>query len=476
MNNVVPAREANAAVRIAVRDFVSSAPEKIVVVSAAPGAGKSTALLSLANELLALPGVQRVAIAAQTNNQADDLGVKYAKSFGNSKVFRFASSLTKKPENYAGHWVTSIRDIEEERDCVLIATAAKWGQAVANAPDFRVDYVLVDEAFQMTWSTFVQVSCLGPNFVLIGDAGQIPPVVPVEASRWDTSNFPPHWPAPETVRAISDVLGADRFMERKLEFCWRLPQASIAYIVPFYDRFDLQVKAVAGVDDRELKFANQVADQSALGGAIELFADGEPILITVPDEIDGDPIDADVKVSNQIREFLRSLLAANPSYSLKDATDSQGEQKLKFSDIAICSTKRAMNALIENTIQDVLNEYREDRVAAGQESVPNFGLKVDTPERLQGLEFKVFLAVHPLSNARKPNSFDLETGRLCVMASRHLIALAMFSRAHVLKTLNIEMPNSTQAPGLADAAGLGHRLHKQFIDSLSANKRVIETN
>jgi hypothetical protein len=144
-----------------------------------------------------------------------------------------------------------------------------------------------------------------------------------------------------------------------------------------------------------------------------------------------------------------------------------------LSDIAICSTKRAMNALIENTIQEVILNYRATKVKSKDESKPNFGLRVDTPERLQGLEFKVFLAVHPLSNARKPNSFDLETGRLCVMASRHQIALAMFSREHILHTLEIELPNSTQAPGLADSSGLGHRLHKQFIDALEQDGRVL---
>lgn len=475
MNNIQTAEMTNAQTRVAVRDFVSKSPEKIVVVSAAPGAGKSTALLSLAHELLELPGVQRVAIAAQTNNQANDLGIKYADKFESNKVYRFASSLTKKPEDYTGNWVTSSREIEEQKDCVLIATAAKWGQAVASAPDFRVDYVLVDEAFQMTWSTFVQVSCLGPNYVLIGDAGQIPPVVPVDASRWDTSRFPPHWPAPETVRSISEVLGEDKFLEKKLEYCWRLPAESIPYIEPFYERFNLGVKAVAAKEDRLLHIDSSALPKSKLGEAVDLFRDGRPILLTVADEERGDPIDADLKVALQVRDFLSALLAAQPKYEMKDARpEDQGQHELMLSDIAICSTKRAMNALIENTIQEVILNYRETKVKSKDESKPNFGLRVDTPERLQGLEFKVFLAVHPLSNARKPNSFDLETGRLCVMASRHQIALAMFSREHILHTLEIELPNSTQAPGLADSAGLGHRLHKQFIDALKQDNRVLE--
>ena len=475
MNNVQVAQLTNQATRQAVRDFISSSPERIVVVSAAPGAGKSTALLQLAHDLLELPGVQRVAIAAQTNNQADDLGIKYADTYDAGKVHRFASSLTKKPDAYKGSWVTATKDIEEKKDCVLIATAAKWGQAVANSPDFGVDYVLVDEAFQMTWSTFMQVSCLGPNFILIGDAGQIPPVVPVDSSRWDTSKFPPHWPAPETVRSISGLLGDSKFLEGKLEYCWRLPAPSIQYIEPFYNRFNLEVKAVAGENDRTLTLAGELDSASTHKKSLELFCQGEPVLITIADEENGDPIDADVKIANQIRDFLRALLAAKPSYEMKDGKpEGQSARDILLSDIAICSTKRAMNALIENTIQEVLLEHKAGRVHKDFETTPNFGLKIDTPERLQGLEFKLFLAVHPLSTARKPNTFDLETGRLCVMASRHQIGLAIFSREHILHTLEMELPNSTQAPGLADTAGLGHRLHKEFIDSLAANGRVIK--
>jgi hypothetical protein len=129
-----------------------------------------------------------------------------------------------------------------------------------------------------------------------------------------------------------------------------------------------------------------------------------------------------------------------------------------------------MNSLIENVIQDVL---KNQPVPPGKELVPNYGLRVDTPERLQGLEFKVVLAVHPLSTATRPSEFDLATGRLCVMASRHQIALFMFSREHILSTLDRELPNATQAPGLHDGTGEGHKIHRGFIKQLQDNNRIV---
>ena len=58
-------------------------------------------------------------------------------------------------------------------------------------------------------------------------------------------------------------------------------------------------------------------------------------------------------------------------------------------------------------------------------------VSVDTPERWQGLECKVMVMVHPLSGVVRPSAFDLETGRLCVMASRHKAGLLVVTRDHL---------------------------------------------
>ncbi|MFK4273574.1 helicase, partial [Streptomyces milbemycinicus] len=47
------------------------------------------------------------------------------------------------------------------------------------------------------------------------------------------------------------------------------------------------------------------------------------------------------------------------------------------------------------------------------------GITVDTANRLQGREFDVTLVWHPLSGRQDASAFHLETGRLCVLLSRH---------------------------------------------------------
>src|SRR6266498_2085366 len=68
------------------------------------------------------------------------------------------------------------------------------------------------------------------------------------------------------------------------------------------------------------------------------------------------------------------------------------------------------------------------------------GVSIDTPERWQGLERKVMVVVHPLSGVSQPSAFDLETGRLCVMASRHQVGLVIVSRDHLTDTLDTHLP------------------------------------
>jgi hypothetical protein len=100
-------------------------------------------------------------------------------------------------------------------------------------------------------------------------------------------------------------------------------------------------------------------------------------------------------------------------------------------------------------------------------------LRVDTPERWQGLERKVMIMVHPLSGVTAPSAFDLETGRLCVMASRHQISLVVVSRDHLNETLADHLPVAGQAVGRPDVAGRGHFQNGVFWSTLLNQDRVI---
>ena len=101
-------------------------------------------------------------------------------------------------------------------------------------------------------------------------------------------------------------------------------------------------------------------------------------------------------------------------------------------------------------------------------------VSVDTPERWQGLQRPIMIVVHPLSSVIDPSDFDLETGRLCVMASRHQVALIIITRDHVGSTLAGFIPEASQAPGQPDSVGRGHAAHHKFWNSLKMANRLFE--
>ena len=80
-----------------------------------------------------------------------------------------------------------------------------------------------------------------------------------------------------------------------------------------------------------------------------------------------------------------------------------------------------------------------DQAAAVRAALAELGVTdvtVDTANRLQGREFDVTVVLHPLSGRPDATAFHLETGRLCVLASRHRHACIVVCRAGVAELLD----------------------------------------
>ncbi len=82
--------------------------------------------------------------------------------------------------------------------------------------------------------------------------------------------------------------------------------------------------------------------------------------------------------------------------------------------------------------------------------------------------------VHPLSGTLRPSSFDLETGRLCVMASRHTAGMLVLSKDHLPDTLRAYIPAAGQPFGGKDVEGRGLWDNLEFWSRLERDGRVVE--
>ena len=165
----------------------------------------------------------------------------------------------------------------------------------------------------------------------------------------------------------------------------------------------------------------------------------------------GPPLEEDVGVARAAAGVVQRLLERQGHIRMENT----GERALTPEDIGVAATHRIMNTRILEALGPLGGRVR-----------------VDTPERWQGLERKVMVVVHPLSGVVSPSAFDLSTGRLCVMASRHEVGLVLVSRDHLGETLEDYLPVADQAVGWPDEAGCGHAQNLAVWQWLRENGRV----
>ena len=406
----------------------------VCVVKAPPGSGKSFNLLESLDA--DLKKGSRIAIAAQTNNQVNDLCVRFANRYSSQDIIRFSSEHFVAPDDFPSNVVVeSDKSRLPNGACTVIATSSKFGLTTLLKP---FDVLLIDEAWQMTWASFMTVKETAPRYVLIGDPGQIPPTVTVDCDRWETSSAPPHYPAP---RVMLEAQGLQSHITQlELETCRRLPHDSVELVKMFYD-FDFGALAKPG--ERYVKATREGAGDS-IDVAIDRLLEHSTVILTYPTDETGAPIETDHELAGFVADVAARLLERKCKFSTKpeETTNPRG---LSATDIGISSTHNQMNTAITASLAGASKR-----------------IKVTTPERWQGLERPVMIVVHPLSGVSIPSSFDLETGRLCVMASRHQSACIIVTRDHVGETLATRLPSGDHALGAVDVSGRGHAQHTSF--------------
>jgi hypothetical protein len=189
------------------------------------------------------------------------------------------------------------------------------------------------------------------------------------------------------------------------------------------------------------------------------------------------PERGDATLAEAVADLVRELFVRKTSSQevLLYAPFESDTKPLRLNDLKILATKREMLAILEHALQPVWKEIVLQNPNARSDDLdePNGGLFIDTPERAQGLDCKVTIVVHPLSGVRAPGEFDLETGRLSVMVSRHKCALFVVARSTVGVALQNNLPSATQAPSRPDIVGLGHRQHSNFWNWFEQNDQAV---
>jgi hypothetical protein len=393
-----PAGEAAAVIDAVLADLAGGT-HRGVVVDSPPGAGKSTLVVRAAGVLAA--GGDPLMIVAQTNEQVDDLIERLGAKHPALRVGRLSAVDYRPTDRVLGHpacrVAAKVPDLGEVT--VTIATAAKW----ATVTDGRWPWAIVDEAYQMRSDALLRVAARFDRALFVGDPGQLDPFSTVEVDRWTGLSWDPMQSAVAVLLRHNPDLPVHR-----LPVSWRLPASAAPVVAAAFYPFT-GFRAGTGPADRRLTFdagtaspLDPVLDTAARTGwgYHEL-----PARFTVRTDAEAAAACADLAVRALARNGV--------------TTSEAGTAPLTAARIAIGTAHRDQAAAIRGCLPES---------AAG--------ITVDTANRLQGREYDLTVVLHPLSGRRDATAFHLESGRLCVLTSRHRHACVVVARAGIAELLD----------------------------------------
>ncbi|MEU5829302.1 AAA family ATPase [Micromonospora tulbaghiae] len=393
--------EAEQVIQRVLRDLRDGA-HRGVVVDSPPGAGKSTLVVRAAIETAATG--DPLMIVAQTNEQVDDLIDRLGRRAPELRVGRLSATDYRPTERVTAH--PAVRVAAKVADlggpAVTIGTAAKW----ATVTEGSWPWAIVDEAYQMRADALLRVAGRFERALFVGDPGQLDPFSTVETFRWTGLTWDPMQSAVATLLRHNPELPVHR-----LPVSWRLPDSAAPVVSAAFYPFT-GFRAGTGPADRALTFTEPGA---------------------------GDAYDASVEVAAATGWALHELPA-------RHTVRTDGEAAAACAELALRVLRRGAVAVSEaapggapvTADRIAVGAAHRDQVAAIRSRLggAGAGITVDTANRLQGREYDVTIVLHPLSGRRDATAFHLESGRLCVLASRHRHACVVVARAGIGELLD----------------------------------------
>jgi len=398
------ARDLSAAAVDEVLSLLGGRDYRGVVVDSPPGAGKSELVVRAARELA--DAIEPLIVIAQTNNQVDDLVHRLAVATPALAIGRLSGHDYQPAPLVSQH--AQVRVAQQVRDLggclVIMGTAAKW----ATVSEGYWRWAIVDEAYQMRSDMLLRIAPRFSHGLFVGDPGQLDPFTTVEVERWLGLTWDP------MLSAVAVLLRNNPDLPvRRLPVSWRLPQSAAGVVAEAFYPFSGFVAGTAA-GERRLEFTTRAFGSGAVDEAIELAAETGWALYEMPARqtirTDAEAVAACASIAE--RALQRGMVARSER--------APGGETVDPGRIAIGTAHRDQAQAIRARLGPLVAR----------------GVVVDTANRLQGREFDLTIVLHPLSGRRDATAFHLESGRLCVLTTRHRHACVVVARAGIPELLD----------------------------------------
>ena len=355
--------------------FAVLSGQRVVVIPSPPGAGKTTLVVDLVARLVQHSDMT-IQVLTPTNaggvNVANLLRTKFDTDVPEGRRVRVSAS-----KNIANQLAHGIPQSGATR--VSVSTLASESMRSA-ASRGTVDVTIVDEAYQSALADVLQTVANSRQVVMVGDPGQIGPVVTANTSPWaHLGDLGPHCAAPHVFAARPDAVVLE------LDTTYRLGQTTVDVIAPLYS----------------FPFTSSRPH-------IELVVDGVAVPELATIEVDDPDTPHDMAVMRRAVE--RALTLIGGTVRQGDAT-----RTLTSNDVAIVVSHNAQVSAINALLSTAYSTYgvKADFVTVG------------TADSLQGGQWLAVVTVDPLLGHPQGSPHSQSTGRLCVMLSRHIAHLTV---------------------------------------------------
>jgi AAA domain len=389
----------------AAADFLAQpGVQRAVVIAAPAGAGKTRLVADVVGQ--ARQRQWRVAVGAPTNEQAFGL-VRAIATRHPSRTVTFvpANGVTlPEPTGRLPNVAVATPAAQAGGAGIIVGTLDKLGDAFNRGDLLPRDGLLVDEAFQADAARYYAVAGLAPTHLVVGDGGQLNPFSTMNgADRWRGLAEDPLQTAVGVLRRNHPATPV-----YQLPVTRRLDPRAVPVARAFYPGHVFDAAVLPGT--RELRLLRGVARAPrgrAVDQALDLAARLGWAHLELPDAqvLTADPDTVELLVALATRLFARGPQV-------------RCEQQPAWQPLA---PRRVAVGVSHNDQKDLLRVALD---AAGLDEVV-----VNTANKLQGLEFDVVLAWHPLAGLPEPDGFHLDPGRLAVLLTRHRHACVVVGRA-----------------------------------------------